>query len=65
MQECFRFIHAAGGFRALDVMLGDMRLFRKVGYGEHSELVHKGRSCLIPPLSSPRSDTTMIRIHEC
>jgi hypothetical protein len=37
-----RFIHVAGGFRALDVMLGDMRLWRKVGFGEHSELVSKG-----------------------
>lgn len=42
-----RFIHVAAGFKALDVMLGDTRLFRKVGYGEHGELIGNGDALLM------------------
>jgi hypothetical protein len=41
-QAKLRFIHAAAGYNPLDVMLGDRRIFSKVSFGEHGELVGTG-----------------------
>jgi len=37
-----RFIHIAGGFNPLDVTLDGHRLFRRVAYGQHGELIGTG-----------------------
>jgi hypothetical protein len=36
------FIHAAAGFSPLDVMLGGQKIFSKVSFGEHGEIVGTG-----------------------
>jgi hypothetical protein len=41
-QAKFRFIHAAAGFSPLDVMLGGQKIFSKVSFGEHGEIVGTG-----------------------
>jgi len=37
-----RFIHAAAGFKPLDVILDDKLLFRRVAFGEHGQLIGSG-----------------------
>jgi hypothetical protein len=41
-QARFRFIHAAAGFNQLDVVLGGRKIFTRVRFGEHGELVGTG-----------------------
>jgi hypothetical protein len=41
-QAKLRFIHAAAGYSPLDVMLGGRKIFTKVSFGEHGEIVGTG-----------------------